>query len=101
MPFADGCRNEAVEQHGIVGGEIGGIRMVPGIVFYQFLVGVNPKMSVDIKFQLIDDVSAQTTQNRMICQLPCVEVECVDSSFLGTDPDTAIFLNAQAGHRER
>lgn len=36
MPFADGCRNEAVEQHGIVGGEIGGIRMVPGIVFYQF-----------------------------------------------------------------
>lgn len=68
MSLTDGCRNEPAEQHGIVGGKVGGKRMVFRIVFNQFLVGIYPQMTVHIKLQLIDNVSVQLAQAGMIRQ---------------------------------
>lgn len=68
MSLTDGRRNEPAEQHGIVGGKVGGKRVVFRIILNQFLVGVYPQMAVYVKLQLVDNVSVQFTQPGMIRQ---------------------------------
>jgi len=59
VSLTDGCRNEPAEQHGIVGGKVGGKRVVFRIIFNQFLVGIYPQMAVYVKLQLVDNISVQ------------------------------------------
>lgn len=68
VSLTDGCRDEPAEQHGIVGGKIGGKRVVFRIILNQFLVGIYPQMAVYVKLQLVDNISVQFAQPGMIRQ---------------------------------
>ena len=59
VSLTDGCRDEPAEQHGIVGGKVGGKRVVFRIILNQFLVGIYPQMAVYVELQLVDNVSVQ------------------------------------------
>ena len=100
VSLADSCRDKPPEQHGIVGSEVSGERMVFRVILYQFLVGVYPQMAVYVELQLVDNVSVQSAQPGVVGQFSCLWVQGVDSSLLCSYPDEAVFLHTQAGNGE-
>ena len=92
VPLAEGCRDETMEQQGIVCGEISGKRVISRVVFYQFLVRVNPQVAIDVVFQLVYNVSGESAKLGMVGQLSGLHMQGIYSSLLCAHPDTGVFL---------